>query len=151
VQRQTILFIWIGGAVLAVLLYLTGPDRFLAACLDLIDELNGAFHNLLLTLGAEAANVVRAAAIAIYVVFVVLAFLAARRGLRSGWAIVVVTVVMLLLVWRPESPYPAPMDRWFAALILCAVAAMVMTRRLLGPPPPPSRGPWQWPFRPPPP
>ena len=92
--RQTILMIWIGGAVLAVALYLTDPDRFLAACLDLIDLADAAFHTMLFALGTQVANVVRAAAIAVYVVFVVLAVMAAWRGLGGGWALVVVTVAV---------------------------------------------------------
>jgi hypothetical protein len=150
VQRQTILLIWIGGAVLAVALYLTGPDRFLAACLDLMDQASAAFHNLIFTLGAAVADVVRAAAIALYVVFVLLALLAAWRGLRSGWALVIVTAVVLLLVWRPLLPYPVPVDRWFAVLVLSALGAVVMSHRLLGPSSPRGtrRGPWP-PFQPP--
>jgi hypothetical protein len=147
VQRQTILLIWLGGAILALALYVTGPDRFLDACLDFLDWADAAFHALLFNLGAQVANVVRAAAIAVYVVFIVLAFLASRRGLHAAWAVVVVTVVMLLLVWRPSSPYPAPVGRWFTVLVLAAVGAVAMTHRLLGPPPM-QRGPWP-PFRPP--
>ena len=139
--RLTILMIWIGGAVLAIALYLTGPDRFLAACLDLIDLADAAFHNVLFALGTQVANVVRAAAIAVYVVFVVLAVMAAWRGLGGGWALLVVTIAVLLLVWRPDAYYPAPIGRWFTVLVLAAVGATVMTRRLLGRPPP-GRGPW---------
>jgi len=32
--------IWIGGLVLAVALYLIGPDRFLDACLNLIEQVD---------------------------------------------------------------------------------------------------------------
>jgi hypothetical protein len=55
--------------------------------------------------------------------------------------LVVVTVAVLLLVWRPDTYYPAPIGRWLTVLVLAAVGASVMTRRLLGPQPP-GRGSW---------
>ena len=94
-RRETILMIWIGGFVLAVALYLIGPDRFLDACSDLIDRIDAAFRNLVAALGAQAYGAVRAAAIALYVVFVVLALLASQRGHRGIGALMVVTVVFL--------------------------------------------------------
>ncbi|MGE0222649.1 MAG: hypothetical protein AB7F35_03000 [Acetobacteraceae bacterium] len=139
-QRQTIGMIWIGGLVLAVLLYLIGPDRFLLGVLDFFGTIENAFHSLLYFLGTQAFNVVRAAAIAIFIVFLVLAVIAARRGLRAGWALVVVPVVFLILVWRPDSGMPVSISRWFAALLLVSIGAIAMTQRLLSPPPP--RGTW---------
>jgi hypothetical protein len=147
VQRQTILLIWLGGAVLAVLLYVVGPDRFLAVSLDAFESVDAAVRNLVAAIGAEAAAVIRPAAIAVYAVFVVLALAAGRRGWRAGWALVLVTLAEALLVWRPAWSSPAPVGRWFSALILALVGAVVMTHRLLGTPPPP-RGPWP-PVRPP--
>ncbi|MDR3531345.1 MAG: hypothetical protein P4L90_12435 [Rhodopila sp.] len=142
-RRESILMIWIGGFVLAVALYLIGPDRFFDACLDLIDGIDAAVHNIVAALGAQAYGVIRAFAIAIYAVFAVLAFLAAQRGHRGSGALVVVTTVFLILVWRPYALYPAPIGRWIAALILAVVGAVVMTQRLTaspprreGPPPP---------------
>ncbi len=135
--------IWIGGFVLAVVLYLVGPDRFFDTCVALVNGVQSAFRDLVAELGAQAYGVVRAFAIAIYVVFVVLAFLAGQRGHRASAALLVVTVVFLLLVWRPYDPYPAPISRWMGALALVVVGAMVMTQRLMvrpprhnGPPPP---------------
>ena len=135
--------IWIGGFVLAVALYVIGPDRFLDACLDLFDRIDEAFHNLTLMLGAQAYSVVRALAIALYVVFAVLAVLAAQRGHRGIAALVVVTIVLLVLVWRPYAPFPAPLSRWVGALVLVVVGGVMMTQRLTatplrrdGPPPP---------------
>jgi hypothetical protein len=122
--------IWIGGFVLAVALYLIGPDRFFDACLDLIDGIDTVFRNLVAELGAKTYSVVRAFAIAIYIVFVVLAFLASQRGHRGLWALIVVTATFMMLVWRPYAGYPAPISRWIAALVLVVVAAVVMTQRL---------------------
>jgi hypothetical protein len=142
VRRQSILLIWAGGLVLAVALYLIGPDRFFDACLDLIDEIDAGFRNLVAALGAQTYAVARALAIALYVVFTVLAFLASQRGRRGMGAWVVVSGVFLMLVWRPYDAYPAPIGRWIGALVLAAVGAVVMTQRLTadplqrnGPPP----------------
>lgn len=120
--------------MLAVALYLVGPDRFLDACLDLVDGIDAAFRNLVAMLGAQAYGVVRAFAIALYVVFVVLAFLASQRGHRGLGALVVVTAVFLILIWRPYDGFPAPLGRWLAGLVLVLVGAVVMTQRLTGPP-----------------
>lgn len=134
-RRETILMIWIGGLVLAVALYLVGPDRFFDACLELIEGIDTVFRNLVAELGAKTYGVVRAFAIAIYIVFAVLAFLASQRGHRGFWALIVVTATFLLLVWRPYAVYPAPVSRWIAALVLVVVAAVVMTQRLSATPP----------------
>jgi hypothetical protein len=135
--------IWAGGLVLAVALYLIGPDRFFDACLDLMDEIDSVFHNLVVALGAQTRGVIRALAIAIYGVFAVLAFMASHRGHRGIGALVVVTATLLVLVWRPYDLYPAPISRWIVALVLVVAGAVVMTQRLTaaptrrdGPPPP---------------
>lgn len=135
--------IWAGGLVLAVALYVIGPDRFFDACLNLIDGIDAAFRALVTALGAQTRGVIRALAIAIYVVFAVLAFMASQRGHRGIGALVVVSAVFLILVWRPYDYYPAPISRWLAALVLVVTGAVVMTQRLSaapprqdGPPPP---------------
>lgn len=142
--------IWIGGLVLAVALYLIGPDRFLDVCMAVIDGIDAVFRNLVAELGAQTYGVVRALAIAIYLVFAVLAFLASQHGHRGFWALIVVTATFMLLVWRPYAVYSAPIGRWIAALVLVAIAAMIMTQRLTGTPPrrngppppyPPGHGP----------
>jgi hypothetical protein len=125
--------IWIGGVVLAVVIYAVGPDQFLDACLNLFDTIDRVFRTLVLTLGAQVYGVVRAVTIALYVVFAVLAFLAAQRGQRGVWAFIIVTLVFLFLVWRPYDGYPAPANRWIVAFALVLVGAIVMTQRLLGP------------------
>ncbi|HQT76199.1 MAG TPA: hypothetical protein PLD10_04030 [Rhodopila sp.] len=127
--------IWIGGFVLAVLLYIIGPDRFFDSVIDTLDSIGFSFREFVATLGAQAYGVIRAAAIALYVVFAVLAFLAAQRRHRGIGALVGVSVVFLLLVWRPYAEFPAPIGRWFAALVLVFAGAAVMTQRLLAPPP----------------
>jgi hypothetical protein len=134
VRRETILMIWIGGLVLAVALYLIGPDRFFDAVLNLGDTIDAAFRNLVAMLGAQTYSVVRALAIALYVVFAVLALLASQRGHRGLGALLVVSAVYVILVWRPYDTFPAPISRWIAALVLVVVGAVVMTQRLTVPP-----------------
>jgi hypothetical protein len=134
VRRETILMIWIGGLALAVALYLLGPDRFFDACMELIDGIDTALRNLVATLGAQAYGAIRALAIAIYVVFAVLTVLGSQRGHRGIGALVVITVVFLVLVWRPYDGFAVPIGRWITALVLNAVGALVMTHRLTAPP-----------------
>jgi hypothetical protein len=146
VRRDTIAIIWVGGLVLAAALYAVGPDRFLDACLNFLDAINLAFHNLALRLGAQAYAVARALAIALYAVFAILALLAAQRGHRAAGALVAVTIVFLILVWEPYGDMPTPLGRWIIALALVLIAAVVMTQRLLTPSP--HRG-GTWPQPPP--
>ncbi|HVY16825.1 MAG TPA: hypothetical protein VHB27_16505 [Rhodopila sp.] len=142
-RRETITMIWVGGAVLAVLLYVIGPDQFLNACARFFDALDAAFRHLAFILGAQAYNVARALAIAFYVVFGILAFLSAQRGRGGIGGLIVMTIVLLLLVWRPYSD-PAPISHWIVALALVLVGAATMTQRLTAvprrPPPFPPNG-----------
>jgi hypothetical protein len=135
VRRDTIAFIWIGGLLLAVALYAVGPDRFFEACLGMVDAVDAVFRALVYRLGAQVLSIVRALAIAIYVVFLVLAFLAAQRGHRAVWSVIVVTVIFLMLVGHPFSDLPVPVGRWILALVLVVIGAGMMTQRLLVPPP----------------
>ncbi|HYZ24171.1 MAG TPA: hypothetical protein VE690_18630 [Rhodopila sp.] len=150
-RRESLLAIWIGGFVLAVLLYVIGPDRFFDSVINTVDSIQVGFRQLIAALGAQAYGAIRAAAIALYLVFAVLSILAAHRQGRGIGALVVVTIVFLVLVWRPHDEFSAPIGRWCVALLLVFIGAAVMTQRLLipnglrrgGPPPnyPPGRGP----------
>ncbi len=148
-RRETILTIWLGGLILAAAIYGIGPDRFLDACVTLIDAADTIFREVLITLGTRAFVAVRALTIALYAVFVVLAVLSSRRGQRGIWALIVVTLTVLILVWRPYAGYPAPAGRWIVALVLVLTSAVVMSQRLMRPPPRP--GPWMMPPSPRPP
>jgi hypothetical protein len=123
---------WIGGAALAVLLYVIGPDRFIDACLNLFDTIDMAFRHLAFIFGAQAYSVVRALAIAFYIVFAILAVLSSQRGMGGIGGLVVVTFIALLLVWRPYVD-PAPASHWLLMLALVLVGAVTMTQRLLAP------------------
>ncbi len=134
-KRETLLLIWIGGGVLALLIYAIGPDTFLNACLHLFDTIDALFRHLAEMLGAQAYSVVRAVAIAFYLVFVVLTLLASQRRLAGIGVLVVMTIIIMLLVWRPYSD-PAPISHWLVTLALVLVGAVTMTQRLMGPPRP---------------
>lgn len=127
--------------VLALLIYAVGPDRFLDAMFHFYDTLDAAVRHLALRLGAQAYSLVRALVIAFYLVFCVLAFLCAQRRLGGIGALVGVTILLLVLVWRPYYD-PAPLSYWLVSLILVLIGAGTMTQRLTGfgrrPPPWPS-------------
>jgi hypothetical protein len=140
-DRRTIGLIWIGGIVLMVALYLVGPQDFIRTCEEFVARFWWFIGDLIETLSARAFDAVRAAAIALFVVFVVLAILAHRRGLRSGGALFIVSVLFVVLV---ETRWYEPGTKWFSAAVLAGVGAAVMTARLLHPPPMPRdpRNPW---------
>ena len=139
-NRTTIGLVWLGGIVLMLLLYAIGPLHFLAAVHALFLNFWDALDNLIARLEHEALDAVRAAAIALYVVFVVLGVLALRQRLRAAPTLVIVSVLFLVLA---ESDWYDPGTKWFTAALLAGVGAAVMTSRLLrGPPPPRSDQPW---------
>ena len=107
--------IWIGGVVLMVALYVIGPQDFIRACEDYVGRFWLLMGDLIEALSTRAFDAVRAAAIALFAVFVVLAVLASRRGLRSGGALFIVSVLFVLLV---ETRWYEPGTKWFSALVL---------------------------------
>ncbi len=132
-DRRTIALIWLGGSVLMVAIYVIGPEHFIATCEQFITDAMAWLSDLIDTLMRRAFEVVRAGAIAVYVVFVVLAVLAMRRGLHAGGMLFVVSVVFLLLV---RTDWYAPGTKWFTAAVLAALAAGALTKRLLHAPRP---------------
>ena len=133
-RREILAIIWVGGLILAALIYLVGPDQFFDSVLNVLDTLDFGFRRLILSLGAQIFGVIRALAIALYVVFVVLALIASARGRRGMGALIVVSIVYALLVWRPYAEADIPTGRWIVAFVLAMVSAIVMTQRLLTPP-----------------
>jgi hypothetical protein len=132
-DRRIIALVWIGGGVLMAAVYLIGPQHFLAACEAFIADTARFIDDLAVTLMWRAFEVMRAAAIALYAVFVVLAVLAMQRGLRAGGMLLGVSLVFLLLV---RTDWYDPGTKWLAAAVLAAVAAGVTTKRLLYAAPP---------------
>jgi hypothetical protein len=139
-DRRIVGLVWLGGIVLMAAIYAIGPQQFLAACEAIIMNAARVLDDLAATLMWRTFEVMRAAAIALYAVFLVLAVLAMQRGLRVGGMLVVVSIVFLLLV---RTNWYDPATKWLAAALLTAVAAGVMTRRLLhGPPVRHPANPW---------
>ena len=132
-DRRTIALIWVGGITLMVAIYAIGPQHFIATCEQFIANAMWWLSSLIDMLMRRAFEAVRAAAIAMYVVFVVLAVLAMRRRLRTGGMLLVVSVVFLLLV---RTDWYWSDTRWFAAAILTTVAAGVLTKWLIDAPRP---------------
>ena len=140
VDRRIIALVWFGGVVLMAAVYAIGPQQFLASCEAIIMAAARFFDDLIATLMWRTFEAMRAAAIALYAVFVVLALLAMQRGLRVGGMLVGVSIVFALLV---RTDWYDPGTKWFAAALLTAIAAGVTTRRLLHATPPRDRAnPW---------
>jgi hypothetical protein len=127
-DRRTIASIWVGGAVLMVVLYVVGPQHFIQACEEYLSQFWSFLGDIIDALTQRAFDAVRAAAIALFVVFIVLALLAGYRGIRSGGALLVVTLLFLLLV---GTRWYDPGTKWFSAAVLAGVGAAVMTGRLM--------------------
>jgi hypothetical protein len=128
VDRRIIGLVWIGGLLLMGAVYAVGPQNFLAECEAFIRAFGQFLDDLLTTLMWRAFEVLRAAAIALYAVFLVLSVLGMRRGLRIGGMLLGVSIVFLLLV---RTDWYDPGTKWLAAAVVAAVAAAVTTRRLL--------------------
>jgi hypothetical protein len=139
-DRRIVALVWAGGIALMAVVYAIGPRYFLASCEALALAAARLLDALAVTLMWRAFEVMRAAAIALYAVFLVLSVLAARRGQRVGGMPIGVSVVFLLLV---RTDWYDPGASWFAAALLTAVAAAVTTKRLLhAPPRRDPRNPW---------
>ena len=137
--RNTIASIWIAGIVLALIVYVTGPDRFVFAAFDLGQRLWWNLQDALHHISIAAFDLVRALAIGLYFVFVALAVLAIRQGGRGQGALIAVSLGFLFLVWPSANDGFFAHSRWMAALLLVTVSALAMTRRLTQPDPSPWR------------
>ena len=131
-RRDPAILAWVAGLGLAALIYLVGPDHFLFRLEDTLHLFAWRVAEAIAELSATALDVVRALAIGLFVTFLVLAVAVVRRGGHARGAAIVVTVVFALLVGGAE---PGAAMRWFAAMVLCGIAASVMTGRLRQVPP----------------
>jgi hypothetical protein len=139
-DRRNIALVWVGGIILMLAVYAIGPQNFLASCEAFIRAAAHFLDGLIATLMWRAFEVMRAAAIALFVVFIVLGAMAMRGGQRVGSMLVVVSIAFLLLV---RTDWYDPGTKWLAAAVLAGVAAAMMTRRLLHAPPPRApENPW---------
>jgi predicted membrane-bound spermidine synthase len=137
--RNTIALIWAAGVVLALIVYVIGPDRFVFASFDLLAQLWWKLQDALRNISIAAFDFVRALAIGLYFVFVALTVLAIHRGGRGRGALVAVSLVFALLVWNAAGDGFGAHASWMAALALAGAGALTTTRRLTQPEP----APWQ--------
>jgi hypothetical protein len=126
-HRNTILLIWIGGILVALLAYAADPGALLNAALDLLATGVAGAERLIGELSAFGSDAVRALAVGLFVIFVAMAVLAIRQGGKGRMALFVVSAVFLSLL-RDGSG--ASNGRWVAAFALAAVGALVMTTRV---------------------
>ncbi|HTR17582.1 MAG TPA: hypothetical protein VMI52_11195 [Acetobacteraceae bacterium] len=132
-NRRTIGLIWALGLALAALIYAAGPGGVMRHVLLAAERLGDVALDLMATISNSAFDMLRALAIALYVVFVCLGVMAVHQGLRGRTALVTVTLLFLLLVLpEAEAGSSGSTLRWWAAFLLAAFAAFGMTRRLLG-------------------
>lgn len=134
-MRRNIGLIWVAGGMLTLAVYATGPDRFLRASLAGLYGLQRAAEALIAAFTVQTFDLLRALAVGLFAVFVVLGALAARRGLRARAALVLVSAVYVALLYPAmDGDYASP-QRWLGAFLLAAVGALVMTSRLASPGP----------------
>jgi hypothetical protein len=136
VTRTTIALVWLGGIILGALLYATGPAHAIGALLAVISRAEWMILSVIAYLSAQTFDLVRAAAIALFAVFVVLGILASHRGVGQGSGLVGISVLFVVLI--AIGGYYSHFC-WFAALLVAGGGAISMTHRLVLPP---SRVPW---------
>lgn len=134
-SRNTITAIWVGGVLLTVIVYLTGPDRFVDSAFDIIQRGWWDLQDALRNISIAAFDLVRAAAIGLYFVFVALAVLAIRNNGRGAGTLIAVSLLFLGLVWHSSGESFGAHSRWMGALLLNTLAALAMTRRVTQPEP----------------
>jgi hypothetical protein len=137
-RERTITAIWAGGVVLALLIYLVGPDRFVWDVQNITEAFGIFAAQVAAQIGTISFDLLRALAIALFVVFIGLSIIALQRGIRGKLLIVVVIGGFLALVGRPgydASSWDYARKGWVAALFLAAVGSALMTRRLAWRPP----------------
>ena len=125
--------VWVIGAVVTVLVYLAGPEHFFYWLFAMIEDASFALRQAIANLSASAFNLLRAAAVGLFVVFVALSLMVIHAGGRGRGALLVIGGLFLLLVAK-DRYYDVGNARWVAALILAGIGAGIMTRRLRGGP-----------------
>lgn len=131
-MRRPVAIIWIVGLLLAVLLYVGQPEHILDSITLALSSVEAQFDGFIISLSHQSILIIRALAIALFVVFVALALIAARRGLPARRMLLVVAFLYIVLLWHPFSGLILARD-WVFAFLISAVASLIMTRRLAGP------------------
>ena len=128
-RPSAIAAIWIAGGLLALTAFLVGPDRFVERLQDLIWDMRAMLAQIAETLGGASFDLLRAGAIGLLIVFVLLAVMAIRRGLRGRAALVAVPLAYLWLIGA--GPFGTTRAGWLMAFMLAFAGAASMTTRLL--------------------
>ena len=130
-MRRPVAIVWIVGLLLALLLYLRQPEHLLDGVGLVLSDIERRFDGFVISLSYQSILIVRALAIALFVVFVALAIIAAQRGLPARRMLLVVAFLYIVLLWHPFSGLILAHD-WVFAFLISAIASLVMTRRLMG-------------------
>jgi hypothetical protein len=141
VNRRTIGLIWLLGLVLILVLWAVGPEAFIYRFRELVWDAWAGLDALLARLVHQAFDVVRAAAIGLFVVFWLLGLLAWRNGIRSGGMLAGLSILFLILV---DTDWYDPGVKWLTAALLAGAGALAMTGRLTHPPQGPIRSGTKW-------
>lgn len=131
-MRRSVGIVWIVGLLLALLLYLRQPERVIDTIALGLSDVEQQFDGFVISLSHQSILIIRALAIALFIVFVALAVIAAQRGLPARRMLLVVAFLYIVLLWHPFSGLILARD-WVFAFLISAIASLVMTRRLTGP------------------
>ena len=130
-RRNSVAIVWLLGIVGTVAVYQIGPDRFVFNLLNALVHFGDTLDELTGRLMYGAFDLMRALALGLFGVFVVLCVIANRRGLRSISTLVVVSLLFLALIGTFGVNDGVSISRhWMGAFVLAVVGAAVMTRRL---------------------
>lgn len=130
-RRDPVTMVWIGGLVLAAVLYFVGTDRFWFQVVNSLHVAGWWISEVIADLSGLAVELVRALALGVFATFVALCWLASRRGAAvRGTALLVGLLFLVLAGGGDEFGRDAGSLRWTAALGVAGVGALVMTRRL---------------------
>ena len=130
-DKNRLYWVWIGGAVLALLIFVLGPDAVLTRVAYALDSFWWNLTHWLQNINGRAYDLLRACALAAFVVFWVLGVMAVRAGARGRGGLFWVTLVFVLLVGTPGHwDIRVPAGDWFAALVIAVLGAVRMSGRL---------------------
>jgi hypothetical protein len=126
-HRNTVMLIWVGGILVALIAYLADPGALINSALDLLAAGIAALQRFVANLSALGSEIIRALAVGLFVTFVAMAVLAIRQGGKGRMALFTVSSMFVLLLREGSA---ASNERWVAAFALAATGALVMTARV---------------------
>lgn len=136
--RNNVGLVWVLGILLTAFLYVTGPEHFLEGIWRLLDHLFDGLGAAIAALIDRGFDLIRALAVGLFVVFVILAVMAAQRGLPSKGALILLSLLYFVFLAPVLQGGVVSANRWFGAFVLAAIGAAIMTRRLTAPSLPPA-------------